>query len=292
MFGTGEVFKYYVCDNCNCIQISEPPEDLKLYYPETYYTYSDSVFKTGKVKKIFYKIRSLIALTGIYEFSGFLKRKTITDMIHYGRIKFSERILDVGCGDGRLLGDFFNYGFKNLLGIDPFLKKEKNEGPVKLLKKGIFDESGMYDVIIFNHSFEHVLEQKQILLKSVQLLSERGRIIIRMPVVNYAFEKYRENWIQIDAPRHLIIHSLRSFRILCDGCNLKTEKIIFDSTEFQFIGSEQLLQGINLTDENSYYTNSSNSKFTDKDVKIYRRNAKDLNRKSLGDQAMFFIRKI
>ncbi|MCX7877895.1 MAG: class I SAM-dependent methyltransferase [Ignavibacteria bacterium] len=213
-------------------------------------------------------------------------------MIHYGSINFKDRILDVGCGNGSLLKDFLRYGFKNLTGIDPFLKMETKEDNIRLLKKNLFEEEETYDVIIFNHSFEHIWEQRRTLIKSSELLSEKGCLIIRMPVVNYAFEKYRENWIQIDAPRHFFVHSLKSFEILCKTCNLKTDKIIFDSTEFQFIASEQLKMGIFLTSHNSYYTDQSNCQFTQDELKSFRHLTRKLNKKYLGDQAVFFIRKV
>ncbi len=40
-------------------------------------------------------------------------------------IKFRDRILDVGCGNGSLLAQLLKIGFTNLTGVDPFINEEK-----------------------------------------------------------------------------------------------------------------------------------------------------------------------
>ena len=68
-----------------------------------------------------------------------------------------------------------------------------------------------------------------------------------MPIVPcYAFEKYQENWVQIDAPRHMIIHSIKSINFLIKEYKLKLLDIKYDSDEFQFWGSIQYKNNIPL----------------------------------------------
>ena len=65
--------------------------------------------------------------------------------------------------------------------------------------------------------------------------------------------------------------------------------IIFDSTEFQFLGSEQYVQDIPLMDERSYKKTSSGSVFSEKDFSRFKEKAAELNNSGEGDQACFYL---
>ena len=291
MFGYEEFFDYYLCSNCSCLQLSFPPDNIQKYYSSDYYTQAETQNKPGRIKRFFYITRSAAAQTFLYNIANLINKRSILVLIHYGNIKFNSKILDIGCGNGSMLYDFLHYGYRNLTGIDPFLKEELTSPRLKLFRKKIFEMSGKYDVIIFNHSFEHIREQDKTLNKAAVLLEENGVIIISQPILNFAFEKYGEHWVQLDAPRHFFIHSGKSMDILCRRHNLKIEKVFFNSTDFQFLGSEQIKKGIPLTADNSYKVNFNKSIFSPEDVKKYRKSAERLNREGRGDQAVFFLRK-
>lgn len=42
MFGIRDEFTYFECSVCGCLQISEFPEDISKYYPQDYYSFSES----------------------------------------------------------------------------------------------------------------------------------------------------------------------------------------------------------------------------------------------------------
>jgi hypothetical protein len=52
MFNTGEVFTYFKCAECGCLQIADIPDSLKRYYDNDYYSFKeirncfDNVFKS------------------------------------------------------------------------------------------------------------------------------------------------------------------------------------------------------------------------------------------------------
>ena len=74
--------------------------------------------------------------------------------------------------------------------------------------------------------------------KISKILSENGVCIIRIPVkTKYIWNCYSVNWVQIDAPRHFFLHTLKSFELLVEKSGLSIQDVIFDSTEFQFWGS-------------------------------------------------------
>jgi len=68
-------------------------------------------------------------------------------------------------------------------------------------------DSQKFDLIISNHSFEHISDQLETLLKVRKILSENDVCLIRMPVkAEYIWNRYGANWVKIDAPRHFLIH--------------------------------------------------------------------------------------
>jgi hypothetical protein len=107
--------------------------------------------------------------------------------------------------------------------------------------------------------------------------------VIRIPVASgWAWTHYGKDWVQLDAPRHLFLHTPRSIELLAHSAGLILENIRFDSTHFQFSGSEGYQKGILLKDQHS-----------PNPLKLLRMKfqAAALNRKGLGDQAAFLLRK-
>jgi SAM-dependent methyltransferase len=150
------------------------------------------------------------------------------------------RILDVGCGSGSLLNFLQRAGFESLAGIDPFLPDDIQISPnvfVRKLSLGQVQEH--FDLIMFHHVFEHVESGQETLRLCRERLSDHGKILLRFPTADSdAWEYYRENWVQLDAPRHFFLHTRSSFELLAKKADLKIEKWFCDSTSFQFWGSE------------------------------------------------------
>ena len=134
--------------------------------------------------------------------------------------------------------------------------------------------------------------QLDVLLSAKNLVKDTGRIVIRIPIVpSLVWHKYGTNWVQFDAPRHLYLHTRESVNILAQKAGLRCENIQCDSGAFQFIGSEQLKEGIVLNDERSWLRSREKSIFSDKDVKFFRRQAKKLNRSGEGDVVVITLKK-
>ena len=199
-------------------------------------------------------------------------------------------ILDVGCGDGTFLKHLSRIGFESLLGIDPILegRSEPIDG-LRLSRQELSETSGEWDVIVFNHSFEH-MDQPEAVLKHVQrLLAPDGVCMIRIPVVPcYAWSRYRTNWVQLDAPRHFFLHSEQSMAILAKRTHLKIENVIYDSDAYQILGSERYQSAAagNTEKNRGLSTAFARTLRRCRATKIGRK----LNLKGLGDQAAFFLR--
>lgn len=286
MFGTRDKFAYFQCASCGCIQIKEIPKNLSRYYPSNYY----SLKSKGRKDYLRSVIRIISRLIIFGAWPQFLGRQEISLWIKKAKINSNSKILDVGSGSGGLLKKFAACGFKHLIGVDPYIKKDIFYPTVKIFKKDLSFLKGRYDFIMLHHSFEHMAEPDKVFTDIYRLLKPEGRALIRIPVASsFAWEKYQANWVQLDAPRHLFIHTVKSIKILAKKSALKLFEIIYDSSDFQFWGSEQYQKGIPLNAEKSYNLNPLRSIFSKKDIKKFREKAKVLNREGRGDQAAFWF---
>lgn len=238
MFNTGETFEYFECPICKCIQIHDFPENMNKYYPNDYYSFS----KTRK-KSLKREIRLFIYRTFSYLKNDFYNQPDFEKL----GVEYSDRkkqILDVGSGNGKLLKQLKDYGFKRLTGIDPFLQKEIKKRDFKIVRKNIEDLHEKYDVIFSNHSLEHMPDPHVFFNSIKKLLKDNGKLILRIPVYpNYIWDKYGVDWIQLDAPRHLFTFSLDTIKYLCNKYSLKIFEIKYDAQPWALASTEYCLKG-------------------------------------------------
>lgn len=295
MFGTGEKFNYFQCSECLCLQIVKVPENIGRYYPSGYYSFN-TIPTVEKIKM----------LQSCYQFNGKgIAGKLISKIIPGGKkviydflskelakgsISFDSSILDVGTGNGELLNMLAGLGFKNLSGIDPYISEDcMRDNGVRLLKQHLTEFNGKFDIIMFNHSFEHIYEQTETMKALSNLLTDKGVCIVRMPLVSsYAWDHYGVNWCHIEAPRHFFLHSVKSMEILCRNNGFEITDITWDSSESQFIGSERHIAGKGLLQfpHTIIYRLIHFNK-----IRGYRKKARELNSQRRGDQACFIIRR-
>lgn len=295
MYGTEEVFQYLYCPACNSLQLNNPPEDTKKYYPSNYYAYPS---KFNMLKNYLQVIRNKYhyyqkGIAGRLALL-FLGKTEFIELLGDYNLELSSKILDVGCGNGRLLKSMRDIGFKNLIGIDPFLEGSYEDlGRLKIHNVNILQlENLKFDFIMMHHSFEHMFNPLLVLQKAHELLEPDGLLLIRIPVLDgKVWQIYKENWVQIDSPRHLFIHSKNSIELLAKKSNLKIINIKFDSSSFQFWGSEQYKNDIGLHDEKSYLIAPAKSMFTSREIKKFQLESVELNNKKMGDQAAFLLAK-
>ena len=297
MLGLRDLHTYFQCGACGCLQIENVPENIQEYYPsDDYYSYDQIKTETGFKKKLI-TLRDRYAATG----EGFIGKLLQMRMPHdklpqlqKTGVNTDSKILDVGCGAGHLLHTLRECGFKNTHGIDPFNTKNiQYSNGLTIKQQSIHDvtESG-WDLIMLNHSFEHVLDQHETLTQIKKLLKPGGVCMIRVPTVSsWAWDHYGVNWVQLDAPRHFFLHSQESMQVLADKIGLELRETVYDSFAFQYWGSEQYLKDIALQDENSYAVNPDKAPFDETQIQNYTIRSKALNAEQQGDQAAFYFHK-
>jgi 2-polyprenyl-3-methyl-5-hydroxy-6-metoxy-1,4-benzoquinol methylase len=298
MHGLPGDFIYLSCDNCLTLQLLNIPTDAAFYYPQNYYSFKtvqEKDIQTIFLKKLRadYIIHHKKNLIGILMSIGY-KTRGYMFWLQESSVAFGDSILDVGSGGGDILVLFRKMGFTNLTGIDPFLENEfqSKDGSLKLLHRSIYEkqEKEQYDFIMLNHSFEHMDEPHKVFRRLAELIKPGKFVMIRTPVSNSeSFNKYREKWVQLDPPRHLIVHSTVGMELLGNSHGFKLANTVFDSTTFQFWGSEQYAKGITLMDKRSLAVNKNSTLFSKKQIVEWQKLSQQLNEEKKGDQACFFF---
>ena len=108
----------------------------------------------------------------------------------------------------------------------------------------------------------------------------------------YAWRTYGSNWFQLEAPRHVFVHSRKSIELLAERTGFAVEQVVFDSSDFMFWASEQCVHDIPLRSPRSFDVNPSASIFTSSQIAEFKIKAAELNAKEDGDAAAFYLRKI
>ena len=144
----------------------------------------------------------------------------------------------------------------------------------------------MFDVITFNHSFEHMNDFKEVLMHTKSILADDGVCIIRVPVIPcYSWIHYGREWVQIDAPRHVNIFSIQGIAELCSQLGFSIKYVYDDSNYFQFVGSERNKQKLGYKNSASLLQRITNPFL----YLIKNAKANKLNKIGQGDQKCFIL---
>ncbi|MES2772762.1 MAG: class I SAM-dependent methyltransferase [Bacteroidota bacterium] len=295
--GLRENFEYQRCRKCGLMQLQDLPEDMGRYYPnDQYYSFNagDSPAPESdwlRRVKASYLLYNRNKLLGSLLSIGYNK-PAYYDWMRIPNVQLGDAILDVGCGGGELLSSLYKIGFTNLTGIDPFINKDIQRGPINIYKQSIYGHTGMYDYIMLNHAFEHMDEPLKVLQRLNEMLNPGKYLLIRTPVMGmYSWKNYHENWMDLDAPRHIIVHSLESIKILASQAGFEIQQIAYDANYMSLIGSDQYSRDIALNDPNSYMVDKEASNYSVEDIDRFKAIGETINRKEQADQAAFYLYK-
>jgi SAM-dependent methyltransferase len=319
--GTRDEFDYVECASCGTLQIREVP-DLRPYYSGGYYSLrppeeAGASSGAGWKKRLARRAGAFVRRRAAGYYGG--RRRAFGELRHpLGRllagragrvlVGFPEYlkdtrldlglepgtgVLDVGSGAGATLVSLSHFGFRDLVGVDPFLESDiVYESGVRVLKAELSDLGREFGLVLANHSLEHVPEARRALRDIRRLLKPGRYAVVRIPVVARAWREYGVNWVQLDAPRHLFLYTVPAFKSLAEEAGFAVDEVAYDSTAFQFWGSEQYARDIPLTDERSYFVNPANSIFSADEMAAFGARAAELNRTGEGDQAVFYLRRL
>jgi SAM-dependent methyltransferase len=299
MFGTREPFEYYSCAGCETLQIVNAlqGEELMRHYPPNYYSYNVSAgprvlrwlitrqdhFKLHTGGRLFGALMTAPLPEGIIRA---VMGGDVVRMLAQLALKRDVRVLDVGCGGGSLLDRLARVGFNNLSGADPFIAADcETSRGVPLMKRYLSEVTGEFDLIMFNHSFEHLPDPVATLEVVYEKLAAGGICLVRLPTTSSeAWTIYKADWAQIDAPRHIVIPSRQGMALAADRVGLRVEKTFDDSNLAQFMASEAYRRDVAMTDPKILRM------FGPKRIWEWEKRAERLNRQGRGDQTGFVLR--
>lgn len=295
MFGTREIFDYFQCGQCGCLQIADIPTDLARHYPSNYFSFKKFGRSTQSPLRGYFDRHRVMQGLGLPDWIGrfaslFAKPLNYVEWLKKTGLDTHASILDVGCGRGKLLLRMCLGGIQDCTGVDPFLTETvRYDNGVTIHKTSLTEfaatSSKKYDLIMFHHSLEHMENPAEMLQSAARLLSAKGSIMVRIPVADsYAWEHYGVNWMALDAPRHLYLLTQRSMQTLVKQAGLKIWHTEFDSTVQQFISSELYRRDIPLNagkKQKNIYSRA--------EIRAFQRQAEQLNKEHRGDQAVFYL---
>ncbi|MBE0622151.1 MAG: class I SAM-dependent methyltransferase [Burkholderiales bacterium] len=299
MFGTKDEFTYIECAVCGCLQLANIPADLSRYYPREYYSLKRAHVNPDTPLARFMRLRRTAYYLGGKTLIGSLIARIRgapfwLEWFKHSLVSLDSAVLDVGCGTGEALLSLRREGFRNLTGVDPFITEDIHyEEGVTVFKREPAQLQGQFDVIMLHHSYEHMPNQLQTLQTLHALLKSNGTLLIRVPLASsLAWKKYGTNWVQLDPPRHLFLHTTRSMQLLAAQAKFVIAEIAYDSNALQFWGSEQYTKNIPFLSEQSWAKHPEQSIFTKEQIAEFERQAQALNKAEQGDQACFYMHKI
>jgi len=221
---TGQ-FNLYLCKNCNNGFIDPVPANLSKYYPRIYWQHP------GQLTYIRSALHNLLQH----------RRKSMIE-----RYLKSGKILDVGAGEGvfgKILGP--NLEVTNL--ESPFAKvSNKSVVKVDFLK---WKTNKRFDGIVFLESLEHVPTPQEYLKKAKSLLNIGGYIFVECPRFDsWESKLFKEKWLHLDIPRHLVHLTRKGIGILALRNNLKivnqTGMLVYEFSPYCFTVSLMRLLNI------------------------------------------------
>lgn len=290
MYATGEPFTYHECAACGSVQIAEIPEDLARHYPADYYSYGDAAFPGGvRGWMATQRLRRVFAGRGV---AGAVlqalfphQRPGVRQWLsHRGARGVGRRILDVGCGSGKLLRELRRAGYTRLLGVDPFIPADLHHPDgVIVLRADVSDIDGEFDVVMMHHVLEHVPDPLSVLQAVARLLAPDGYALVRVPTVSSrAWDELRERWPQLDPPRHLAVPSLDGLREVARRAGLRVDEVVYDAEAWSAQAAELYAQGLPMAEIGRRTPPRAR-------LRALRREARALNRAGRGDQVAAYL---
>jgi 2-polyprenyl-3-methyl-5-hydroxy-6-metoxy-1,4-benzoquinol methylase len=301
MFSTYQEFVYDECLSCSSLQIRDVPDQktLSSHYPKQYYSFADTNSGSGRnaLKERFKRWavaeRDKAAFgqsSLVGQIFNLLKPHQLMAIVGSTGIRPGQRLLDVGCGAGFLLSRLADIGFKNALGVDPFIDSDIiTKSGIAIRKLSLQDVPGLFDLIMFHHSMEHMVFPRDELQTAHRKLRPNGRCLIGVPTPSsQAWETYGVDWVQLDAPRHLTLISRAGMAMLAKHCGFSIVRIIDVSQGWSFMESELIRRGISITDKGSRYQTRS-WHFSRDQIAAYENMAMAANAANRGDSVAFIL---
>lgn len=214
-YSTPAEFTYYECGNCLTIFIHPVPADqLKIIYPSNYYSF------LNKSKNIVVRLKEWLD-------KKFFRQ--IMQGLPFDKIN----VLDVGGGTGWMIELLkktdTRINFTQIVDFDAMAKTIAEENGHAYFEGTIeaFETNKKFHLILLLNLIEHVKDPLAILQKTQSLLEPGGIIVIKTPNTDSLDARLfkKSYWGGLHCPRHWIIFSEKSIRLLLQTTSLKIKSL-------------------------------------------------------------------
>jgi len=212
-------FTFVRCDYCSLTFLNPRPslEDFDIIYPANYYSFTEKS-RSRKFNPVVQMAWDIIERKRVGLFCELL-----------GDDK--KKILDVGCGYGRLLNLLTQYGCPawQLTGVESGLPKQSvlKGAENAFFYHGYFEDvefhEAPFDLIIAQQVIEHSFDPVRMLRRTCDLLAPDGYAIFDTPNFDGIDRKLftRSYWGGYHFPRHLTLFTPSTFRTLAESTGFK-----------------------------------------------------------------------
>jgi 2-polyprenyl-3-methyl-5-hydroxy-6-metoxy-1,4-benzoquinol methylase len=218
---TPRTFRLNACPACDSLFLNPPPEpdELAAFYPSQYWWSSSRSTLLKQLENVYRKLvlrdhLSFIVAAGRRE----------------GRAK-NVRLLDIGCGNGTLIGILKQRGF-DVVGVDTSAEASRvaaEEYGVKVIVGSLHDaqfESAAFDVITLFHVMEHVTNPHDVLAEVRRVLKPGGALVLQVPNIDsWQFRWFGARWYGLDIPRHVIDYTARGIVGLVEAAGFSVKRV-------------------------------------------------------------------
>jgi len=168
MFGGSESFLYLKCESCETTYQANKLDDYSIYYPKSYYSfqYREPTSLSGKIRRLKRKLRNqhyYFNSSFIGRILAYVRPCPTNHLSRHVDLRKDMSILEIGCGSGEMLHELGDLGINRLIGADPYVESEiRFDNGVIIHQSATVNlhdklNGEKFDLIIFNHSFEHSL---------------------------------------------------------------------------------------------------------------------------------------
>jgi SAM-dependent methyltransferase len=304
MFGTREAFDYLRCMACGSLVIATVPADLARHYPAAYYSNSSrvAVVEDSAWRRVLVRSLAREALFGGRDVvlplarrmaalpPGFEELRAIIK--EAGLHSFKQRIVDVGSGaEPYRLALLHKLGFDEVVGLEPYIPADVTYCGVRVKKGDLADADGRYALIMFHHSLEHIEDPTAALDLARRRLVPGGSVLVRMPIADGPlWRRYRTDWVELDAPRHLALPSLKGLETAAATVGFEIKRITWESGNWEFIASEQYQRDIAMYEPSSWFVDPAGAAVTDEEAAAFRDEARRMNKAGEAGRAAIWLK--
>ncbi len=132
-------------------------------------------------------------------------------------------VLDVGAGDGTLVGAFLRHG-REAIGVDPYAPASSPHVRAVELE----EMAGAWSAVIFWHSLEHLRRPVRALRHAASLIVPGGVLVVAVPNASSLQARlFGDRWLALDLPRHLVHISPRALLPQLEALGLRVERVSY-----------------------------------------------------------------